>query len=170
MSAPSRASTGYAPVPRPELRSPGILSIIALAVLGVGALAGGFTLVTRPDGSGMGFSTTILAGSPFPDFLVPGLILGGLFGVGSLVTAVAGWRRAYWAPFAAFAIGCGQMIWIVIQIAIIRELSFLHPTMFAIGLVIAAAAVPWGWPTFVAWRAARVAPPASRPHAGLEPR
>ena len=47
------------------------------------------------------------------------------------------------------------MIWIVVELAIIRELSFLHPTMFAVGLVIAAAAVPWGWPTFQAWRANR---------------
>ena len=59
------------------------------------------------------------------------------------------------APFLAFAIGCGQMIWIVVELAIIQELSFLHPVCFAIGLVIAASAVPWGWPTFQAWRATR---------------
>ena len=54
-----------------------------------------------------------------------------------------------------YADGCGQMIWIVVELAIIKELSFLHPTMFGIGLAIAAAAVPWGWPTFQGWRAAR---------------
>jgi hypothetical protein len=27
--------------------------------------------------------------------------------------------------------------------------------MFAVGLVIVAASVPWGWPTFQAWRATR---------------
>jgi len=27
--------------------------------------------------------------------------------------------------------------------------------MFVVGLVIAAASVPWGWPTFQAWRANR---------------
>mgnify|MGYP002136019583 CR=1 FL=1 len=35
----------------------------------------------------------------------------------------------------------------------IENLSFLHPAMFLVGLVIAVAAVPWGWPTFQAWRA-----------------
>ena len=44
------------------------------------------------------------------------------------------------------------MIWIAVELAIIKEFSFLHPMCFAIGLVIAAAAVPWGWPTFQAWR------------------
>jgi hypothetical protein len=49
------------------------------------------------------------------------------------------------------------MIWIVVQLAIIgtENLSFLHPAMFLVGLVIAVAAVPWGWPTFQQWRAAR---------------
>jgi hypothetical protein len=100
----------------------------------------------------MGFDVALLAGSPFGDYLVPGLILGGLFGVGSLVTAVLGWWRRPVAPFLAFAIGCAQMIWIVVELVVIREFSFLHPTMFGIGLVIAISAVPWGWPTFVALR------------------
>jgi energy-converting hydrogenase Eha subunit B len=133
------------------------IAIGALILLGLGALAGGITLVTAPDGSAMGFSLDLLAGSPFPDYLVPGLVLGGLFGVGSFVTAWLGWRRHPVAPFLAFAIGCGQMIWIVVQLAIIgtENLSFLHPAMFLVGLVIAVAAVPWGWPTFRQWRAAR---------------
>jgi len=42
-----------------------------------------------------------------------------------------------------------------VELAIIRELSFLHPTFFLVGLGIAAASAVWGWPTFTAWRAAR---------------
>jgi len=55
------------------------------------------------------------------------------------------------APFLAFAIGCGQMIWIAVELAIIKELSFLHPTFFGVGLVLAVASVFWGWSTFRAW-------------------
>lgn len=147
-----RATTG---IPRPELHAAGRTAIAFLVLLGIGALAGGLALVSRPDGSVMQFNVALLAGSPFADFLVPGLVLGGLFGVGSFVVAALGMRRSRLAPFLAFAIGCAQMIWIVVELAIIRELSFLHPTMFAVGLVIAVASVPWGWPTFQAWRAAR---------------
>ena len=142
-------------IPRPQLHAPGKLAVGFLLLLGLGALAGGAVLVSQPDGSGMQFSTAILAGSPFHDFLVPGLILGGLFGVGSFAVAVMGLRSHVLAPFLAFAIGCAQMIWIVVELAIIGEFSFLHPTMFIVGLVIAAASVPWGLPTFRAWRAAR---------------
>ena len=142
-------------IPRPELHRAGKLAIGLLVVLGLGALAGGAALVSKPDGSVMHFDTNLLAGSPFSDFLVPGLILGGLFGVGSFVVVAMGVRLHRLAPFLAFAIGCAMMIWIVVELAIIKELSFLHPTFFAVGLVIAGSAVPWGWPTFQAWRTNR---------------
>lgn len=125
-------------------------------LLGIGALAGGLALVTRPDGSVMQFDTALLAGSPFSDYLIPGLVLGGLFGIGSLVVAAMGLRRSRLAPFLAFAIGCAQMIWISVELAIIQEFSFLHPACFGLGLVIAVASVPWGLPTLQAWRANRM--------------
>ncbi|HEX8025851.1 MAG TPA: hypothetical protein VF484_06585, partial [Candidatus Limnocylindrales bacterium] len=99
-----------------------------------------------------GFDTGILAGSPFTDFLVPGLVLGGVFGVGSFAIAWLGYRRSELAPFLAFAIGFGQMLWIAIQLSIIKELSWLHPAMFTVGLLIAGTALRWGWPTFEAWQ------------------
>jgi hypothetical protein len=170
MLAPIHSPVRAEPIPRPELHAPGIIAIVVLAILGLGALAGGIALAMRPDGSAMGFSTALLAGSPFADFLVPGLILGGLFGIGSLVVAIAGLRHARWAPFVPFAIGAGQMIWIVVELAIIHEFSFLHPTMFGLGLVIAAAAVPWGWPTFAAWRRARRPSFIPGPRPGLQAR
>lgn len=142
-------------VRRPALPLVGKACIAFLVLLGIGALAGGIALMAKPDGSVMHFEVSLLAGSPFTDFAIPGLILGGLFGLGSLVVAALGLARFPVAPFLAFAIGCGQMIWIVVELAIIRELSLLHPMFFGVGLIIAATAVPWGWPTFQGWRAAR---------------
>lgn len=147
-----RTGTG---IPRPELQRAGKVAISVLAVLGIGALAGGIALAAKPDGSVMQFPLRLLEGSPFSDYFVPGIILGGVFGLGSFATVALGILRRPVAPFLAFAIGCGQMIWISVELAIIRELSFLHPLCFGMGLVIAAAAVSWGWPTFRGWRAAR---------------
>jgi hypothetical protein len=143
------------PIPRPELGRAGKIATAFLMLLGVGALAGGIALVLKPDGSVMQFDVKLLAGSPFGDFFFPGIILGGLFGIGSFTVAAMGLRHSRLAPFLAFAIGCGQMIWIVVELAIIREFSFLHPTCFGLGAIIAAAAVVWGWPTFQGWRANR---------------
>ena len=155
MTAGSIMPTRAAVIPRPLLHRAGKVAIAFLIVLGLGALAGSIALVSRPDGSVMHLDVALLAGSPFGDFLVPGLILGALFGVGSLVVAAMGIRNHRLAPFLAFADGCAMMIWIVVELAIIKELSFLHPTFFAIGLVIAGSSVPWGWPTFQAWRSNR---------------
>ncbi len=149
------AAGSVAIIPRPELHLAGKLCVSFLGLLGLGALAGGIALVSHPDGSVMQFDVALLAGSPFADYAIPGLILGGIFGVGSLAVVAMGLLRYRVAPFLAFAIGWGQMIWIVVELAIIKELSFLHPVCFGIGLIVAATAVPWGWPTFLGWRAAR---------------
>jgi hypothetical protein len=146
------------PIPRPRRGLAAWIAIAALILLGVGATAGGIALAVKPDGSVMHMPLSYLEGSPFVDYLVPGLILGGLFGVGSLIVAAMGVLRLRPAPFLAFVIGCGQMIWIAVQLAIIREFSFLHPTMFGVGLVMAVASVFWAWPMLRAiaidWRAA----------------
>jgi hypothetical protein len=155
MASHSFAGRAAAIIPRPELHLAGRLCVAFLVLLGLGALAGGIALLVKPDGSVMHLDVALLAGSPFTDFTVPALILGGLFGIGSFVVAGLGLAHLRLAPFLAFAIGCGQMIWIVVELAIIKELSVLHPTFFAIGLLIAASAVPWGRPTFQAWRRAR---------------
>ena len=157
MSAQTAARSAAADrsIPRPVMDRAGKTAVALLVLLGIGAIAGGIALMSKPDGSVMQFPLSLLAGSPFTDYFFPGLILGGFFGVGSFIVAAIGLRSWPIAPFIAFAIGCGQMIWIVVEFAIIKELSFLHPTMFAVGLGIALASVRWGWPTFQGWRAAR---------------
>ena len=147
VTVPSSAS-----IPRPSMNRAGRATVGLLVLLGLMALAGGIALVAKPDGSVMHLPTSYLDGSPFPDFLIPGLILGTLFGVGSFVVAVMALRAWRIAPFLAFAFGCGQMIWITVELAIIKEVSFLHPLCFAIGLAIALVSVRWGWPTYQAWR------------------
>ena len=153
MTTPTVAAA--ANIPAPAMGRAGRMAVGLLVWLGLGASAGGAALVAKPDGSVMQMPLSWLAGSPFPDFFVPGLILGGLFGLGSFAVAVMGLRRWHIAPFLALAIGCGMMIWIVGELAIIRGISILHPLYFLTGLAIAAAAISWGWPTFRSWRASR---------------
>ena len=148
------SSPALVSIPEPARGKARRIAIGLMVLLGFGALGGGVALVTNPDGSNMQFSVSLLAGSPFSDFLIPGLILGGLFGLGSFAVAWMGllnWRPA---PFLAFAIGAAQMIWIVVELIVIKELSFLHPTFFCVGLAIGTASVFWGWPTFQGWRRA----------------
>jgi hypothetical protein len=126
-----------------------LLSLM-LVLLGVGAVVGGSMLVLDPTGTSMNWSLAMLEHSPFKNFLIPGLILGIVFGIGSFVALWAVWLRPTWNVGAAltgftgehwswsltFSIGLGQVIWIATQVLMIREFSWLQPACAGLGIVI----------------------------------
>ncbi len=126
---------------------------VAGIVLGPAAIFGGWNLASQPDGSGMQMPITWLEHSPFTDYLVPGLILLVVFGIGSYVVVAFGLLRAAIAPYLAFALGAGQLAWIGVQLAMIRTWHpVMHPLLIAVGAVLAAGSYLW----WRAWRHARI--------------
>ena len=75
-----------------------------------------------------------LDGSPFRDYVVPGLILGIGVGGSQVLAAVSLWRSAPAAPLVFRAAGAILLIWIAVQVAIIGFVSALQPIVFAYGL------------------------------------
>jgi hypothetical protein len=109
--------------------------LVLLVIQGLGGLAGGLSLSIKPDGSIMGMPTSLLDGSPFSDYLIPGLILLLVLGVLPLVAAAGLWLRRRWGWYAAFIVGCGLMIWILVEITIIPY-DVLQIVFGGIGLLI----------------------------------
>ena len=105
------------------------------AFIGLGALVGGFMLVKDPSGSALGVPLSFLEGSPFPDFLIPGIFLLAVNGVGSLIGAGLSFTRRRYAQEIAIVLGAILVAWIVIQVAIIRSFSWMHILYFILGVV-----------------------------------
>ena len=105
------------------------------AFIGLGALGGGFMLVRDPSGIALGLPMSLLEGSPFSDFLIPGIFLLAVNGVGSMIGAGLSFTRRRYAQELAIVLGAILVGWIVIQVIIIRSFSGLHILYFILGMV-----------------------------------
>lgn len=119
---------------------------VALEVLlGIGAIGGGLVLMIAPRGEIMPLPLSALAGSPFDTYFVPGVILFGVLGLGPLIAARLTWLRHPLAPMAAFVVGAGLLIWVVVEVAIIGYSN--EPPLQAIygilGVAIVLVALRW---------------------------
>lgn len=117
------------------------LYLAGAVALGVSALAGGVGLVSDPTGSRLGLPLAWLEGSPFVDYLVPGLVLFGVFGVGSFVVVYAVVRRLRWAWVAAVGLGLTHLVWILVELAIIQSFHPLHVVYGGLAIVLVALAL-----------------------------
>ena len=125
---------------------PGIarLAIVLEISLGLGALFGGGALILGPDGHLLGMPTTLLAGSPFPSYLLPGIVLFTLVGVAPLVAAVITFRRHAIAPLAAIAVGLTLIGWVSVEMVVLAGLGSLAWALYLVlGTCIAAIGVGW---------------------------
>ena len=138
-----------APTPRPasisrRLPALGRLAVVLEIFLGIGALFGGIQFILAPDGHLLGVHLSMLAGTPFRSFLVPGLLLFIFVGLGPMVAAAITARRRAIGPLAAFAVGLTLMGWITVEMVIFAGLTSLFWAFYLIlGTVIAAVGAAW---------------------------
>lgn len=93
--------------------------VTALVVLGVSGLFGGAGLIYDPSGGAMGLPVILLSGSPFDDYLVPGLALFVVLGVLPLAVGYALHRRYRWAWPGVLAVGIAVPVWFAVQASVI---------------------------------------------------
>lgn len=113
--------------------------------LSAGALAGGLALILGPRGEIIPLPVSSLAGSPFDTYLVPGLILFGVLGLGPLVAVVMTLRRHRLAPVAAVMTGMAILAWLAVEIAIVGYTSEppLQPIYLGLGVAVVAVGLAW---------------------------
>jgi len=86
---------------------------------GISGVAGGLGLALDPSGASIGIPLEWLEGSPFTDYLIPGLVLLSILGIGPLVVAGGLWGRRAWSWGASILIGLALFAWLGVEIAII---------------------------------------------------
>jgi hypothetical protein len=62
---------------------------------------------------------SMLAGSPFDDFLLPGLILLLVLGIVPLCVSWGLWRPRPWAWHGSVFVGASLVVWIAVQVAMV---------------------------------------------------
>lgn len=112
---------------------------IALGMLqlfiALGAIPAGLMFVMDPSGASLGFPLSMLSGSIFPNYLIPGLFLLLINGIGSLMGGIFTLIKNHYAWLIAIALGAILVAWIVIQVSIIQAIHWLHWLYFALGFL-----------------------------------
>lgn len=81
--------------------------------------------------------------TPFGSYLIPGLYLFAVNGLGMLALAGLTIARHWLAPWLTGALGVGLIIWILVQLAVMPETMFLQWIFLAVGFVLGFVALFW---------------------------
>lgn len=103
--------------------------------IGLGAVGGGLALVLEPSGSNLGIPLELLKRSPFSTYLVPGIVLLVVNGLGSLMGAAASFTRHRYAGESAMALGVFLVAWITLQVFWFSGFHWLHALYLGLGLL-----------------------------------
>ena len=112
------------------------LLLILISFAAFTALPAGIMMIYQPDGSSLGLSTSMLDGTPFKDFLVPGLVLAGIVGginaIG-LFVIMSGNVHSY-----KFSLLCGIVLvgWIVTQLMLFQYYYWQQGLYLLTGILI----------------------------------
>jgi hypothetical protein len=105
------------------------------SLIGIGAAISGILLILGPDGRYLQLPIELLKTSPFRNFLIPGIILFLVNGVGHLVSAVLCFKMHRIAGFAGIFFGFGLIIWLFVQVNMIGGGSWLQYIYFVLGML-----------------------------------
>ncbi|TFC92418.1 MULTISPECIES: hypothetical protein [Cryobacterium] len=105
--------------------------LVGLLLFGAASSFAGMILLSVANGGGIPLA--YLDSTPFSSYVVPGIVLGVIGGGTQLLAAIGLLRRRRWALIATVVAGFGMMVWIFVEIALIREYSDLQTVYFALG-------------------------------------
>jgi hypothetical protein len=110
--------------------------------VGLGALVSGGMLIHDSTGALLQMTPDMLKGTPFTSFLIPGIILFAVNGLGQIAGGVLSFRKHRLTGLVAAVFGLGLIIWIFVQVNMIGGGHWLQYTYFGFGVAETALAFP----------------------------
>jgi hypothetical protein len=105
------------------------------ALIGIGAVVCGLFLVFEPSGNKLGLPLELLSDSPFENYLIPGLLLFSVNGVGNVFGSILSFRRNKYSGYTGMLFGLALILWIIVQIMMIGLVSWLQPFYLLLGML-----------------------------------
>ncbi len=118
------------------------IAVALQVVVALGAIPVGIQMISQPEGTPAGLPQGWIDATPFGSYLLPGIVLLAMNGVGQLVAASLIVVRHASAPWLTGALGIGLMVWITVQV-VVMPFSPLQPILFSAGLVEGLVALAW---------------------------
>lgn len=110
------------------------LLFILHVFVGLGALGGGCVAIINPQ-EPVGLTIDVLKNSPFSNFLIPGIILFLVIGLGNLFSAVSILFKSKYQGYISSIFSWALVVWIIVQCIMLRMVVYLHVIYFIIGLL-----------------------------------
>ncbi len=108
-----------------------------------GAIPVGLLFITDPSGAAMQLPREWIQDSVFGSYLVPGLYLFAMNGLGMLALAGLSLYRHWLAPWLTGVLGTGLIIWILVQLLVMPETMWLQWFFLAAGIGLGFVALFW---------------------------
>lgn len=101
----------------------------------LGAVVAGAMFILEPSGRLLQAPLAMLKGTPFSNYLLPGIILFCINGLGQAVAGILTLRRDARAGIVGGVFGLGLIIWLFVQVTLIGGGYLIQNVFFAIGIV-----------------------------------
>ena len=118
-----------------------VLAIVLLYLVGTSAVIGSWGLISDPSGKAVGLPVSLLQDTPFRNFLYPGLLLLLFNGLGCLIVGSLAILKVNYYPILMVAQGFILTGWIIIQVALIDVIYWLHFLYGGIGILLIMAGI-----------------------------
>ncbi|MGE0786510.1 MAG: hypothetical protein AB7S26_12640 [Sandaracinaceae bacterium] len=115
-----------------------VIALTGFAALS--AIGGGAEMLIWQRGNPY-LDTGLLEHMPFSTFLVPGILLAAVVGGTNALAMALAWRRSRFAIDATILAGGALTVWMLVELALMRTVHWLHLVYGSLGLSIAIVAV-----------------------------